>query len=179
MLQPTQQQNVTWPITADAADLRVIVSDQAATMAANAVLLDSYQHALSAAQNPPPGTATTAVGTSTGSSLALSNVAGPPIQNGSVITNGALVPADTTILGQISGTTGGNGTYLTSGPTTLTDTPITITPPAATGTWPVANDSATLMLIMQDQLTILRQQAALLQAYQDLLNVSDTPIPNG
>lgn len=177
MLQPTAA-NVTWPIVADAPELRAIVEDQAATMAANAVLIDSYQAALEAAQNPPPSVPnTTATGTSTGTSLALTNVTGPPIQNGSTVTDGALVPAGTVVLGQISGPAGGAGTYLTNNPTTATNTPLTFTPPPPQNVWPVPNDPATLMLIMQDQLTILRQQAALLQAYQDLLNVSDTPVP--
>jgi hypothetical protein len=166
---------VTWPIPGDAPDLRSIVEDQAATIAAQAELIAAYQAVLNAAQNVP-GTPATATATSTGTQLALSAVTGT-VKIGSVITDGVTVPANTTILGQISGTAGGAGNYLTNNPTTCAATPVTLTPPATTGTWPTLNDSTDLMIILQDQTTILRQQAALLQSYQDLLNASQTPAP--
>lgn len=177
MLQPSPTLAATWPVAGDAPDLKAIIADQAATIAANNALLDAYQAALDAAVNPPPGPPTTATGTATGSTLALSNVSGPPIQNGATVTAGALVPDGTVILGQISGTPGAGGNYLTNNPTTVSNTAVTIQNPPPASTWPNASDAPTLLLVVQDQLTMLRQQTALLQGYVDLLNISNTPPP--
>jgi hypothetical protein len=70
---------------------------------------------------------TTATGNSTGTtSLTISNVAGGSIYVGSVIT-GTGVPANTHIVSQTSGTTGGNGVYVTNNATTLTNVALTVT----------------------------------------------------
>jgi hypothetical protein len=177
MLAPSSTTSLTWPVPGDAPDLKQIIADQAATMAANAALLTAYQDWLDTFTNPPPGTATTATATATGTTLAISAPSGPPIETGSTITDGALVPDGTVILGQISGTAGGAGNYLTNNPTTVADTPITITPPPPASAWPNVSDAPTLMVVTQDQLTILRQQNAMLQAYQTLFNVTGTPAP--
>lgn len=167
-----------WPIPGDAPDLRVIVEDQAATIEAQEALLHAYQGVLNTAQNPLPGTAATATGTATGNQLSLGNVVGTVV-NGAVVTDGVTVPTTppTTILGQISGTTGGNGIYLTSAATTASNTPLTITPPPPASSWPTPTDAPTLMAIQQAQMAVLRNQSALLQQYQDLLAVSGTPAP--
>jgi hypothetical protein len=175
MLAPATTATLTWPIPGDAPDLRAIVEDQAATIEAQAAMIDAYQAVLNAAQNVP-GTPATGTGTATGNQLAVSSVTGT-IVKGAVITDGVTVPANTTILGQISGTPGGAGNYLTSAVTTAAATPLTFTPPDTTGAWPSLNDAPSLMTILQDQTTILRQQAALIQGYQTLLNDSETPAP--
>jgi hypothetical protein len=167
----------TWPIPGDAPDLRAIVEAQATTIADQAALLHAYQANLAAVQNPAPGTAATGTGTATGSNQL--TVAAPI--TGSIVAGAAIagtgVPAATTILGQISGTAGAAGVYLTSAALTIAGVALTFTPPPPASTWPTPTDAPTLMLIVQDQTTILRQQAALLQAYQSLLNDSETPAP--
>lgn len=169
-----------WPIVGDAADIRAIVEDQAATIQAQDDLISAYQANLKSAQNPPPGTAATGQGTTSGASttLTVASVSGTIVKGASISGPGIPTNPAPTILGQISGTTGGNGTYLMSTALTLSSaTALTLTPPSVTGTWPVASDSPTLMLIQQAQTAILRLQSALLQNYQNLLNVSGTPAP--
>lgn len=184
MLAPTQL-TTTWPIPGDVADIGVIIDDQAATIAAQEVLLHAYQTDLNSAQQLPPATAATGNGTAgtgaTANQLTVSSVVGT-IVNGAVLTDGGSVPAGTTILGQISGTAGGAGVYLTSAATTASNVPITFTPPppAFASTWPTPTDAPTLMAIQQAQTTVLRLQSSLLQAYQELLTVSQTaPPPTG
>lgn len=178
MLAPTQQQTTqTWPIPADAADLRAIVEDQAATVAANAILIDAYQQNLNAAQNVP-GVVADGSGTGNGTQLAVTGSTAPIVTGAVVADDGNVtVPLGTKILGQISGASGRDGTYLTDQPTTASATALTFTPPDNTAAWPAPNDAPTLMLIVQDQLTVLRQQTALLQGYQTLLNDSETAPP--
>lgn len=74
---------------------------------------------------PPAATAT---GSSTGTtSLTLSAVTNT-VMIGATVT-GTGVPAGTTIVSQLSGTTGGAGVYITSQPTTLSNMALTITHP--------------------------------------------------
>lgn len=180
MFNVTTQAVPVWPILGDVPDLRNIVQDQAETIAANAVLIDAYQTNLNTAQNPPPGTAATGNATTTGSSTSLAVVGSAgTIHMGATIT-GSGVPTTpaVTVLGQISGTTGQDGTYLVSAPLTLaTATALTFTPPPAPSTWPAPMDAPTLLTITQQQTAILRNQSALLQHYVDLLNSSITPAP--
>jgi hypothetical protein len=68
-------------------------------------------------------------GTSTGTtSLAMTAVTGTIMVGATVA--GVGVPANTTIVSQASGTTGGNGTYITSAATTLAGVALTITHPS-------------------------------------------------
>jgi hypothetical protein len=72
--------------------------------------------------------AATGAGTSTGTtSLVMAGVANS-ILAGATVT-GAGVPAGTTIASQVSGPSGGDGSYLTNQPTTLTGAALTITHP--------------------------------------------------
>ena len=177
MLQPMPTATPVWPIPADAAELEIIVADQAETIAAQAALLDSYQAVLNAAQNPPPGPAATGTATSTGTtSLTVSAVTGT-IATGATITGTGLPTGTTTILGQISGTVGGAGVYLTSQATTLTSAALTFTPPPPASTWPTPGDAPTLQSIQIAQSGIIRLQTSLSQQYLDLLNISETPAP--
>lgn len=118
----------------------------------------------------------TATGTASGTSLTLSAVTGT-IVNGSVVTSTALVPNKTTIAAQTSGVTGGNGVYTTSAPTTVSGTPLSFALPAETGGWPTLRDQDTLNSLTQIQTAVTRTQNALIQHYQDLLNMSQTPVP--
>lgn len=179
MLAPQTTAAVTWPIPGDVPDLNAIIDDQAATIAANAALLDAYQAALNAAINPVQGPAATATCTATGTQLA---VAATPtivgtIVNGATLSDGATVPTATHILGQISGNPGKDGVYLTDNPTTAAATVITFTPPPTPQSWPTPQDALTLNLISQQQVACIRVQSALLQHYQDLLTTSQTPAP--
>lgn len=171
--------NPVWPIPEDSPELEDIVAAQAKTISEQEVLIHEYQGVLNAAQNPPSGSAATGSGTTTGSSTSVTITgANGTIAVGSVVSGAAAVPTGTKVLGQISGTTGGNGVYLFDQPVTLaTATMMTFTPPPPASTWPVPGDSHTLTLIAQQQTTVLRQQNALIQAYQDLLNSSETPAP--
>ena len=76
-----------------------------------------------------PFAAPTGTGTSTGTtSLTMSAVTGT-IPIGATMT-GAGVPANTIIVSQTSGTTGGNGVYVTNNATTLTAVALTFMSPA-------------------------------------------------
>lgn len=175
MLQAT---TTAWPIAGDAPSLETIVADQAKTISAQEALLHAYQGNLNAAQSPPAGTAATGNGTTTGSStsVVVTTVTGTIVANAAV--TGVGIPTGTTVLGQISGTTGGAGTYLLSTPVNLaTAVMLTFTPTGGVSTWPLPGDAPTLQLIVQQQTAILRTQSALLQHYQDLLNTSQTPAP--
>lgn len=181
---PMPQAGVTpldmWPITPDAPDIRAIVEAQAETIETQETLLHAYQTNLNAAQGGTPGTPATGAGTTAGSSTTLTVAsASGIIQTGAVI-SGSGVPTvnPPTVLGQISGTTGSNGTYLLSAAVNLaTATTLTFTPPPTPSTWPSASDSDTLLSIQQIQTAVLRVQSALLQHYVDLLNTSAVPQP--
>jgi hypothetical protein len=162
-----------WPIPGDVPPLLNIVHDQAATIAAQEVLLHAYQTDLNTAQATPP---TTATGTSTGTtSLTLAGVTGSVLLGATITGTG--VPASTTITAQQSGTSGGAGVYTTSQVTTLTNVALSITPGSSVSSWPTPQDAPTLSLISQQQTAVLRTQNALLQQYQDLLNTSQTTPP--
>jgi hypothetical protein len=168
---------VGWPDANDVADLLAIVEAQTKTMADNALLIARYQGVLNAAQAQTPPPPATGTGTSTGTtSLTLAGVINT-VAVGATI-SGAGVPATppTTIVSQTSGTTGGNGVYVTSVATTLAGVPLTLTPPPPSPPWPIQRDAPTLMLIMQNQSAVTRTQAALISHYQDVLNSSQTPI---
>lgn len=183
---PLIQQTATtpvWPIAGDVPNLEDIIDDQATTMAAQAVLIDAYQGNLNAAQAPVPGTVATGVANATSGSTTniVVNSATPTIVNGATVTDATVppvTPAGTTVLGQISGTVGGNGDYLLSQPVNYTTTMnLTFTPPPTPSAWPTPTDAPTLELIREQQTSVLRMQSSLIQAYQDLLNYSQTPAP--
>jgi|SRR5215467_7255937 len=176
MLQITPQTSTpsgVWPIPGDAPDLKLIVQDQARTIADKEVLLHAYQSVLNAAQTAPPATATGSAPSST--TLTLTGVVGA-ILIGAVISGGG-VPAGVTITAQQSGTAGSNGVYTTSQALNLTNIPLTFTPGGGASPWPSLVDAVDLNSIMLSQTAVLRTQTALLQQYQDLLNTSDTPAP--
>lgn len=177
MLSPNPAATNTWPITGDVPDLQAIVWEQMATIAANEALLHAYQENLNAAQaTSPAGAPATATANSTGTtSLTLSNVWGS-VQNGAAV-SGNGVPTGTVIMSQQSGTAGGNGVYITNNPTTLSNITVAITPANQASAWPTPNDTGSLMLIIGDQSSIIRNQTGLLALYQDLLNVSETVPP--
>lgn len=178
MLAPNPTMIVSWPIAGDIPDLLAIVTEQAATIAAQEALLHAYQGTLNAAQNPPAGTPATANGAivSATTSLPVTGTVGT-IVAGAVVT-GTPNATPPTVLGQISGTTGKDGTYLLSAPVTLAAiAALTFTPPAPPSTWPPAQDAATLDILVATQTGVIRSQTALLQHYQDLLNQSQTPAP--
>lgn len=183
MLAPNPTVVVSWPIAGDAPDLLAIVQNQAEVIQDQEALLHAYQLNLNAAQQLPSGTPATATGSTTGtsSSVALTGTSAT-IVTGSVITGTGVptVPAAPTVLGQISGTTGRDGTYLASVALVLpTATALTFTPPPPPefSAWPAATDAPTLDLLVQTQTAVIRVQTALLQHYQDLLNQSGTPAP--
>lgn len=133
---------------------------------------------------PPALTTVGVVGTSAAAPNAnqLTITTGAPpgsITIGATVLDGSLVPSGTIILGQISGTSGAAGVYLTSNPTSCSNTNLTINT-YATSSWPVPTDAPTLELIREDQTAILRMQSSLIQNYQQLLNDSQTtPPPTG
>lgn len=180
MLAPNPQATTSWPIAGDIPSLLQIVTDQAETVASNEVLLHAYQTNLNTAQNPAGGTPATANGAVTTGSTTSISVSGTI---GTIVT-GATVAGTTntiapTILGQISGTPGSDGTYLLSAPVTFAVvTGLVFTPPVVfPGTWPVPRDVNTLDLLVQQQTAIIRVQTALIQHYQDVLNTSQVSAP--
>lgn len=180
MLAPTTLTTTSWPIAGDASDLLQIVTDQAETVASNEALLHAYQVNLNAAQNPVAGTPATAnaAAVSASTSVTVSGVIGT-IVNGATVSGTGLTTAPT-VLGQVSGTTGGSGVYLLSAAVTFAAvTALTFTPPPAAfpGTWPVPQDVTTLNLLVQEQAAVIRTQVALLQHYQDVLNTSQVTAP--
>ena len=180
MLQPVPAATTSvWPTADDAAELEIIVADQAKTIAAQAALIDEYQVVLNNAQNPAPGPAATGTGTSSGTSLTVSGSTGVIAVGATVADAGTTttIPAGTKILGQISGTTGADGVYLTNNVTTTSATPLTFTPPPPASTWPIPGDAPTLQAIQIAQTGMIRLQSSLIQQYIDLLNTSETPVP--
>jgi hypothetical protein len=140
---PSQQAVPVWPDANDAADLLAIVEDQAGTMAANAILVDRYQSALNNARS----NSATATGTAAGTALTVTGAAGT-IAIGSAV-SGPGIPGGTTILNQVSGTTGGSGVYTTSVATVANASPLTFTPapPAlAAGTGTTTGASAAVVM---------------------------------
>jgi len=174
MLQVTPQAGtIVWPTSGNASDLQDVVWAQAKTMAEQNDLIASYQTVLENAQAIPPATGT---GNSSGTTtLTLTGVTGV-VTLGAAIT-GTGVPAGLTIVQQTAGTTGGNGTYLTSANSTLGNVALTFTPGGGTSPWPPLTDSPDLLEISQRQSTILRTQNALISQYVDLLNASSTAPP--
>ena len=171
----------TWPIAGDASDLKTIVNDQAATIAAQMVLAEAYQAWLNTSQAPPTPLPA-AIGTGTANAAPNQTqlnvtVSYNSIVIGATLTDGATIPAGTVIVSQQSGTPGGTGTYVTNNPTTASGTLITFTPPPPVSPWPTPVDAPTLMIIQQDQTAMIRTLSALLQQYQILLNDSQTPPP--
>jgi len=173
MLAPMAAATSVWPRTADASDLQQVVWEQAKTMAEQNDLIVSYQTILENAQAIPPATG---VGNSTGTtSLTLTGVTGI-VKVGAVVT-GTGVPAGLTIMSQTSGSTGGNGVYVTNAVSTLGNIALTFTPGGGNSPWPPQTDAPDLLEISQRQNTILRSQNALISQYVDLLNVSSTAPP--
>lgn len=169
---PTVTGAPVWPITGDVDDLLAIVRAQLDTVADQEELIHAYQLVLDAAQAAPLATAT---GTATDTSLAITGSANG-ILVGAVV-SGTGVPAGTTIVSQQSGLLGGDGTYTTSVATTASTSALTFAPGGGVSPWPVPRDAATLNAIVQGQTAVIRMQTALLQQYQDLLNVSQTVAP--
>jgi hypothetical protein len=122
------QSAATWPDLNDTSDLLAIVIEQSDTIAAQAVLIDRYQGVLNNAQ---AGSATAeGIGTSTGTSLAMTSVTGI-IAVGDRVT-GAGIPTGTAITAIAAG--GGAGTYTTNQATTATAAPLAFTPQSAVAT---------------------------------------------
>jgi len=168
-----QAASAVWPTSANATDYQQVVWAQAATMAEQHDLIVAYQTVLENAQAIPPATG---VGNSTGTtSLTMTSVTGV-IKLGATIT-GTGVPAGLTVVSQTSGTTGGNGVYVTSAVSTLGNIALTFTPGGGNSPWPPFTDSPDLLDISQRQTTILRTQNALISQYVDLLNTSSTAPP--
>lgn len=183
VVQPTSGVPV-WPIPGDVPPVEAIIQDQAAVIEDQEALLHDYQGVLNAAQNPAPGTAAAGTGaiTTASTSLSVSGVTGANIVVGATVNDATvptpLTPPGTIVLGQISGTTGSGGVYLLNKAVTYPATiALTFTPPPSASTWPTPTDAPTLMLIQQQQTAVLRMQSSLIQAYQDLLNVSQTAAP--
>jgi hypothetical protein len=171
---PTQLSS-TWPIPGDAPDLRAIAQAQAGTIADQAALIDAYQSVLKSAQAVIVTSVTSAA--SVGTALSLGVPSGGVISLGATVT-GTGIAAGTTITAQQSGVINGAGVYTTSAATTCASgTTVTVANPGVSPTWPTPTDSPTLNAVVQTQTAIIRNQTALLMQYQDLLNVSATPIP--
>jgi hypothetical protein len=174
MLQPMPTSSSTWPIPADAPDLQAIGAAQAKTISNQEVLLHDYQGVLNTAQGIAATTGS--VSAVTGTVVTILAVTGT-IQTGATVF-GAGVPANTTVVGQTSGTAGGNGTYTFSQTiTSAMGTVLTFTPTGAIAAWPGVSDAPDLMDVVAAQTLVLRTQTSLLQQYQELLNVSETPVP--
>lgn len=127
-----------------------------------------------------PGASSSAAIVSASTSVTVTGTSGTIVPGAAVKDAGSLVPAGTTVLGQISGTAGKDGVYLLSHPVTFAAAVLLTfaAPPAAFDAgWPVPQDAPSLTLLTQTQTAILRNQNALIQHYQDLLNQSQTVPP--
>lgn len=180
MLAPNPTVIVSWPIAGDQPDLLAIVQNQAEVMQDQEALLHAYQANLTAAQNvaaPAPATGNGAVVTAS-TSVTVSGVTGV-IVNGATVGGTGLATAPT-VLGQISGTVGGNGVYLLSAAVTFAAVAaltFQAPPPAEFSAWPTATDVTTLDTLVTQQTAVIRTQTALIQHYQDVLNTSQTAAP--
>jgi hypothetical protein len=167
-----------WPLPGDAAELLAVVTAQAVTMTDQFAVLHDYQDALDAAQATTPKPQATGTGTASGTPATTLTVTGVTntIVIGAIVA-GAGVPTtpQTTITAQQSGTTGTNGVYTTSAPTTANGNALTFTPPPPPATWPLVQDAPTLVLLVQNQTSALRTMTTLIQNYLDILNTSQTP----
>lgn len=178
MLAPNPLVSTTWPIAGDQPDLLAIVTDQAEVITANEALLHAYQTALNTAQavTGVPATANGAVTTGATTSITVSGTIGTIVTGATVTGTGLATPP--TVLGQISGTAGSDGVYLLSAAVTFAIvTGLVFTPPVAPTAWPIPQDVATLDLLVQQGVALIRTQTASIQHYQDLLNTSQTPAP--
>ena len=156
-LNPSVTPFSTWPDANDAPDLLAAVRAQTETIADQAIMIDRYQGVLNAAQAIPGVAVATGVGTATGTSLAVTTVAGS-IAIGATV-SGLGVPAGTVILQQISGTAGAAGTYLTNQATTAAAAPLAFTPPpvspvVATGTGASTGTTALTMTAVAGTIAI-------------------------
>lgn len=180
MLAPNPLAVTSWPIAGDIPDLLAIVQNQAETIQDQEALLHAYQGVLTAAQNVPAGASATGNGAvvTASTSVVVSGVTGT-IVNGATVGGTGLATAPT-VLGQVSGTVGGNGTYLLSAAVTfavVTALTFAPPPPAEFSAWPVPQDVTTLDNLVTIQTAVIRTQTALIQHYQDLLNASQTAAP--
>lgn len=181
MLAPNPLTTTSWPIAGDAASLLQIVTDQAETVASNEALIHAYQGNLNAAQNPVAGTPATANGAVTSgatTTIVVSGTIGTIVAGAAIAGTGLATPP--IVIGQVSGATGSDGTYLISAAVTfavVTGLTFTPPPPAFPGTWPVPQDVTTLNLLVQEQTAVIRTQTALIQHYQDVLNTSQVAAP--
>jgi hypothetical protein len=177
LMRPTTTAAATpvWPIPNDVANLQAIVWAGMKTITQQEALLHAYQTDLNTAQTVPPATATGTNTPSPGTTLVLTGVVGL-IAPGAVITGTGVTPG-LTVINQISGPIGGNGSYTISASSSLSAAALTFTPGGGNPPWPVSTNADDLMLMAQDQTAIIRSQTALLQQYQDLLNVSNTAPP--
>lgn len=119
-----------------------------------------------------------AITTGATTSLVVTGTIGKIVSGATV--NGTGNPTPPTVLGQISGATGGDGTYLLSSPVTLavvSALSFVSPPPSEFSSWPAPQDAPTLDQIVQEQTAIIRTQTALIQHYQDLLNTSGVVAP--
>jgi len=164
-----------WPIPADGPDLQVIVWAQMKTITNQEALLHAYQGVLNNAQTTTPATGTGSSSPNPGTSVTMSNVVGS-ILIGATVT-GTGLPTGVTVTAQTAGTISGNGTYTVSAPISAVGLTLTFTPGGGAVSWPSSTNSDDLMMIVQDQTAIIRTQTAMLQQYQDLLNVSQTQPP--
>jgi hypothetical protein len=117
-----------WPDSNDAADLLAVVTEQADTIAAQAVLIGRYQTVLNNAQAGPATAEGT--GTSTGTSLAMTGVTGVIALGDRV--SGPGIPTGTSITAVAAG--GGAGTYTTNQATTASAAPLAFSPQSAVAT---------------------------------------------
>jgi hypothetical protein len=134
-----------WPDPNDASDLLAIVQEGADTIAAQAVMIDRYQAVLNGAQAPTGPVIATGTGTATGATLVMTAVTGTILVGAEV--SGLGVPAGTTILNQVSGTTGAAGTYTTDQATTATAAPLAFAPPPAAVTTATGTGTGTSLVV--------------------------------
>jgi hypothetical protein len=147
------------------------------TITQQEALLHAYQTDLNNVQVIVPATGTGTTSPSPGTTVGISGVVGTIIPGAVITGSGVPTSPALTVVAQVSGTTGGNGTYTVSASVTLNAVLLTFTPGGGNSKWPVSTNEDDLMLITQDQTAIIRTQTALLQQYQDLLNVSNTAAP--
>jgi hypothetical protein len=164
----------TWPDSGDAGSLLLIVQTQTKTIADQEALINRYQSILNQAQGgPTPQPVATGTVTSSGTSIAVSAVANSIVIGAAV--SGAGAPPSTLIVTQVTGSPGGVGTYTTNLATSASAAPWSFTPPASLPSWPIPQDADTLMSLVQAQTALARTQAAVIQHYQEVLNISQTP----
>ena len=165
---PTAQSSPTPAAAPTLADQQAVFTQQQILIATQAQMVRDIEASLSLSPPVPPAPATangTAAASPNGNQLTVTSVSGVIVAE--AVISGGGIPANTTILGQMSGTVGDAGVYLTSQPTTASNAALSFqapTPPPG-----VPPPSTNLAQIIDTQAALIRLQVAYIDNLQTLV----------